>query len=351
MKDNLSDIIIEHTNRYPKMRPCDAVKLVYQNEFGNGHMVSDEISSLNRLTKEVSNVELNAYGKLFEDIGNGYCRLNLAVLNTNEVPLERINKIFINSAGTDGTIHSFKEKLKLVHEFAKTGRFSFTIDEFEDYIKSFTVEGGAPSHSPEYRAAYSPAYRVISAVYAQLFDIIKAIEQLPKNRISAMALEGHSASGKTTAARLLGELYRAPIVHIDDFYMPAAARVTPEWQMPGGNINYARFNAQIAQKINYCKEIVYNPYNCATDTLDDKVVQPVSDLIIIEGAYSTHPFIKIDYAVKAFFDVDANEQRIRILNREGKEGAAEYFENWLPREAEYFKNYGVSDNCDIHVHI
>ena len=35
----LKDALLLHANMYPRMRPADAVKLVYQNEFGGGHMI------------------------------------------------------------------------------------------------------------------------------------------------------------------------------------------------------------------------------------------------------------------------------------------------------------------------
>ena len=39
MKENLRDIIIEYTKKYPAMEIGDMVKLVFQSEFGGGHMI------------------------------------------------------------------------------------------------------------------------------------------------------------------------------------------------------------------------------------------------------------------------------------------------------------------------
>ena len=35
--DALEQILQDHARKYPKMEPTDAVKLIYQNEFGGGH--------------------------------------------------------------------------------------------------------------------------------------------------------------------------------------------------------------------------------------------------------------------------------------------------------------------------
>ena len=42
MKENLRDIIIEHTKKYPAMEISDMVKLVFfRVEVGGGHMILD----------------------------------------------------------------------------------------------------------------------------------------------------------------------------------------------------------------------------------------------------------------------------------------------------------------------
>lgn len=43
------DILDYHAKKYPLMRPADAVKLLYQNEFGIGHLISDTTHFLERL--------------------------------------------------------------------------------------------------------------------------------------------------------------------------------------------------------------------------------------------------------------------------------------------------------------
>ena len=47
--EELKVILITHAKRYPLMQPQDAVKLIYQNEFGGGHLIRDEEACLNYL--------------------------------------------------------------------------------------------------------------------------------------------------------------------------------------------------------------------------------------------------------------------------------------------------------------
>ena len=47
--EELRSILLAHARRYPAMAPQDGVKLVYQNGFGGGHLVTDPAQSLERL--------------------------------------------------------------------------------------------------------------------------------------------------------------------------------------------------------------------------------------------------------------------------------------------------------------
>ena len=62
----------------------------------------------------------------------------------------------------------------------------------------------------------------------------------------AVALEGGAASGKTTLAAQLSAHYGAPVIAMDDFFLPPALRTPERYSLPGGNIDFERFNAQVA---------------------------------------------------------------------------------------------------------
>ena len=65
--------------KYPLMEPVDAVKLIFQNEFGGGHHYRKE-AGLNRLQEEYRNIIQSDDITLHEDIGNGIARINLSAL-------------------------------------------------------------------------------------------------------------------------------------------------------------------------------------------------------------------------------------------------------------------------------
>ena len=69
--------------------------------------------------------------------------------------------------------------------------------------------------------------------------------------------------------------------------------------------------------------------------------------IVVEGAYSAHPFFS-DYAeVKVFSDVDEREQMRRILVRNGEKMAKRFSDEWIPMEEAYFAHFRIKENADI----
>lgn len=161
--EQLRGILRRHGETYPLMRPCDGVKLIYQNEFGGGHLITDSARTLERLRAEYDAVRHDPSQAIFEDIGNGIVRVMLSALDTGRYPLEALNRDFVRSAGLHrGDMAAFLGKLEVLRELCAQGAFGFSLEELDGYLAEYTA-AGCPmvSHSEEYRRAYQPAYRVI----------------------------------------------------------------------------------------------------------------------------------------------------------------------------------------------
>ena len=159
--EELEQILREHVKRYPLMQPTDAVKLIYQNEFGGGHLIRDEEACLNYLRREYASMEKDATVPLCEDIGNGIVRVNLVAVK--EENLEQLGREFIRSAAEhQGDFFSFLSKLSILKKLTVEGIFAFGTEELGVYLAEYE-KAGCPvvSHSEVYRNAYHPAYRVI----------------------------------------------------------------------------------------------------------------------------------------------------------------------------------------------
>lgn len=163
--EELKQILAQHANRYPLMEPTDAVKLIYQNEFGGGHLIRDEASCLHYLQAEYEAVEKRAGAPKTEEIGNGIVRVNLGPLSLEE--LEQLGRAFILSAQAHkGSMELFRRKLESLREAAKEGLFSFDLAALDGYLAAY-CDAGCPmvSHSEQFRSAYRPAYRIVRKEY------------------------------------------------------------------------------------------------------------------------------------------------------------------------------------------
>lgn len=160
--EELTQILLAHAARYPKMEPRDAVKLIYQNEFGGGHLIRDAESCLAYLQREYESV-IQSSGDLVEDIGNGLVRVSLAALDAHGYTPEQLGRDFIRSA----TIHTgspdrFLAKLELLRQLTRAGGLPFPFAGLESYLAEYAAAGyPMVSHSEAYRTAYAPAYRIL----------------------------------------------------------------------------------------------------------------------------------------------------------------------------------------------
>jgi len=98
---------------------------------------------------------------LHENIGNGIVRVNLAAIK--EEDLEQLGRDFISSAAMHkGTMDRFLNKLEVLRTLTAESVFTFDLNSLNSYLSEYEAEGyPVVSHSPEYRQAYMPAYRIL----------------------------------------------------------------------------------------------------------------------------------------------------------------------------------------------
>ena len=160
--EQLKNIILKHVSKYPKMEVTDVIKLVYQNEFGGGHLITNPQNSLNYLIKECESLQSSSDVE-YEDIGNGLVRYNLSFLNNDINKINELNDKFVASANSvKGTLKSFLRKIEVVKQVCLDDLLPFTVSQLEQYLLQYS-QNNYPmvSHSNTYRLLYKPSYRVI----------------------------------------------------------------------------------------------------------------------------------------------------------------------------------------------
>lgn len=346
--EQLKAILLGQIQRYPGMLIQDAVKLIYQNEFGNGHFIKDEQASLRRLEAEFCEVTPRP-AELFEALGNGYVRLNLAGLG-QELSLATLNRFFLLSAqGPQGSIVGFEGKLKLLRELCQKGALPFTEAEVESYLAEYKRAGyPSVSHSPAYRGLYAPSYRVLKEDFAHYFPLFRELERrFARGERVTLAIDGPSGSGKTTVAKLLAGVYDSPIISMDHFFLQPAQRTVERFSEPGGNIDYERFKAEVVDKLGNKDGFSYRVFDCQVWDFTTQVEVATHFLRVVEGSYSHHPNFTSAYDLKVFLSISPEDQLARIEKRNGPLLLKRFKEEWIPLEERYFDVFQIREQSDL----
>lgn len=349
----LCRVLTDHAERYPLMSPCDAVKLIFQNEFGGEHLISEPNATLAWLRAERAATPDDPDVLPVEDIGNGMVRVALAAMEFSEKALRTLNRDFFRSAQLHvGRRRSFLAKLDELRMLTEREVFAFTIRELEEYLERYISAGCCPlSHSPTYRAAYRPAYRVVRRA-SSLVVLFRELEQLrDRGERAVVAIEGRCASGKSTLAAEIGERLGLTVVHMDDFFLRPEQRTSERLDRPGGNIDHERFLAEVLGPLAAGEPLAYRPYRCQTGELGEPVEVSPTPVTVVEGSYSCHPALWGHYARRVFLTVEPEEQLWRIAARDGQEQLASFRERWIPMEERYFSAFRVEDRCDFQLEL
>ena len=152
--------ILNEKSIHPYAQPQDYIKLIFQSEFGPGHLIPNPDWAKNRLYEEWQQVK-DMPAENPQDIGGGYIRL--CIKGIDESRLEEINTAFVVSANEKaGSDAGFMAKLELFLEMAGENCFDFDLNTAENAVKEYLKDGIRPtSHTKVYHRHYSPAYRVV----------------------------------------------------------------------------------------------------------------------------------------------------------------------------------------------
>lgn len=339
---NFDDILKEHLKKYPDMQPSDAVKLAYQSCFGPEHMITDPTAAVSRIKAEYAQAEHTDMPRV-ECLGR-FSRLYLDS-EFSDAELSLIGKMFVSSARLPkGDMRELYGMLGRIEYFAELGQMSFSGSDFRKFRAEYEAFGcPAIRHSEGYREKYQPSYRLIDSRYVRLLPLIFELTRRDK---TILAIDGRAASGKTTAAYLLAELFDGQVIHLDDFFLPFDMRTVERLSEPGGNMHRERFMSEVVEKLG--SELSYRVFDCSTGEYKNEPRRiPASRLTVCEGAYSLHPELGKYYDLAVFSTIGKDEQKQRIIARNGMQLWRKFHDHWIPMEECYFEVTRLRERCDF----
>ena len=340
------EFLQQQIKKYPKMQLQDLFKFLYQSAFGCEHLVSSVEDAVASIQKEAT---LLSDGDWCEPelLDGDYCRVPLSYLKRG-LSAETLGKLFFFSAKTEEEgKKNLQTKLQIAEAMIMEHLLPFSKEKFISAKNHWEANGFPPiHHSAEYREAYHPSYRLMQTKFLPLLPVLTDIDRRLETETVTVAIEGGSASGKTTCSEFLEQLYDCTVFHMDDFFLQKHQRTPERYREIGGNIDRERFLAEVLQPLQHRKPILLRKFDCSSMTLTDCGYVTTKKLCVVEGAYSMHPEFSQYYDVSLFLDVPANIRKERILKRNGKEMAQQFFSLWMPMENIYFEKTNCKARCD-----
>lgn len=177
-----------------------------------------------------------------------------------------------------------------------------------------------------------------------LFAMISEYDN--KTKPFVIAIDGCSASGKTTFASELADVLRANDVHTDDFFRPRNENGELELSDFSGNFDLVRFKTEAVDGMLGGADFSVGIFDCKIGKVIERRNYKQSGIFVVEGAYSTHPDLGKYWGVSLFFTIDSDEQKKRILNRDGADSYEMFKTVWIPAEERYFKHFDIVQKSD-----
>jgi uridine kinase len=156
-----------------------------------------------------------------------------------------------------------------------------------------------------------------------------------------VALDGRSATGKSTLADLVGQRLGALVIDSDDFYrggtdafwdaMTAAQKMdlVIDWER----------QRSVLERLHRRKATTWRPYDWDVDdgSLAAELTGGPAEVVILEGAYSARPELADLLSLRVLLQLPREVRRQRLLQREGERYRAEWEARWGAAEDLYFQ--------------
>ena len=161
-------ILLEQIKNHPNQTLQDVYKSCYQDEYGPGHLISNESSAINSLLQEINTIEKDYTPiTLFEQTGiyGNYLRVDLTLVRDGIIPFFVLFRALTISATIGGqkSDENWSTIWSEIVEEVKKAELKF--ENFEEDLANLDriskSEDKVVHHSEMYENIYHPHYRII----------------------------------------------------------------------------------------------------------------------------------------------------------------------------------------------
>ncbi|MFP3883545.1 MAG: uridine kinase [Actinomycetota bacterium] len=165
-----------------------------------------------------------------------------------------------------------------------------------------------------------------------------------------IAIDGHSAAGKSTLADRLSGIFDVALVRVDDFYSvmeeEVRARLSPREGVES-YFDWKRMRDQALIPLLDGRPAAYQPYDWHTNVLHPQAttVEP-APLVVVEGLFAARPELMDLISLTVLVEVDPE---IRMERQAERDDEAIWVQRWDEAERYYFDNIRPAATFDIRV--
>ena len=165
---DIQGFVSNQLKNYPKSRLLDIYKSCFQDYMGAEHLVADRQRVKNYLDEELNTTSLDELMPWYVEpcgVDSNYYRVSIRTIKEGIITEELLLDAFIRSANADNrpSVESWGERWYRIMDTIDGMKLGLpNYEEDKNYIDSVLSIGKyAISHSPDYREAYHPHYRIV----------------------------------------------------------------------------------------------------------------------------------------------------------------------------------------------
>jgi len=186
----------------------------------------------------------------------------------------------------------------------------------------------------------------------QIQPIVHFLRTHPPQPLLLVAIDGHSAAGKSTLAHTLrAALPQVTIVHMDDFYRPLPDADRARLDAVGGYQQYydwQRLEHEVLQPLTQGRRSRYRHYDWQQNALDGWHAVEPAGIVIVEGCYAARPEVRHYYHAIILVETPAPLRMQR--QRARADASPEWITRWDAAEQYYLRHHAPQTDGTFLVH-
>jgi uridine kinase len=180
-------------------------------------------------------------------------------------------------------------------------------------------------------------------------QLISLANERKEGRPFLIAIDGHSAAGKSTLANYVAKLLATTaIVHTDDFYRPMNEEKRFELNPQEGYEYYydwQRLKQDVLQPLSTMQAAEFRTYDWQNNRLNGWKRMEPTNFIIVEGCYSARLEFGPFFNVIVFVETPLRERQRRQTER--NDAMQAWLDRWEASERFYIEMTNLQERADI----